>query len=122
MTDLFRGYVPTNNKKCLMKFKNKELLTLDQVKDKDEYAGILAPGIILIDIDDKKQSDLLMDIVEELQLDCRVYQTTRGRHFFFKNNDDLVKSCKTKTKLASGLTADIKLGTHNSYSVLKCTR
>ena len=119
MTDLFRGYVPTNNKKCLMKFKNKELLTLDQVKDKDEYAGILAPGIILIDIDDKKQSDLLMDIVEELQLDCRVYQTTRGRHFFFKNNDDLVKSCKTKTKLACGLTADIKLGTRNSYSVLK---
>ena len=118
--ELFRGYVPTKNKKCTMPFKgvpSSQLMTYDEVKDLDEYAGILADDVILIDIDDKEQSDKLMDIVEELQLNCRVYQTTRGRHFLFKN--DKVDGCSTHSTLAIGLTADIKIGKKNSYSVLK---
>lgn len=115
--DLFRGYVPTKNKKCLIPFKNTILPTFDEVKDLPEYAGILADDVILVDIDDKTQSDMLMDIVEDLQLDCRVYQTTRGRHFLFRN--DKVDKCGTHLKLAIGLEADIKIGSKNSYSVLK---
>lgn len=118
--ELFRGYVPTNKKKCTMPFKgvpSTDLMTYDEVKDLDEYAGILADDVVLIDIDDKEQSEKLMDIVEDLQIDCRVYQTTRGRHFLFKN--DKVDKCGTKVKLAIGLTADIKIGSKNSYEVLK---
>ena len=80
--DLFRAYVPTKKKKCTMQFKgvpSSQLMTYEEVKDLDEYAGILADDVILIDIDDKSQSDKMMDIVEDLQLNCRVYQTTRGR-------------------------------------------
>lgn len=120
MSNLFRGYVPTKNKKCMMPFKgvpSSDLMTYDDVKDLDEYAGILADDVILIDIDDKEQSDIMMDIVEDLQLNCRVYQTTRGRHFLFKN--DKVDACSTHSTLAIGLTADIKIGKKNSYSVLK---
>ena len=94
-----------------------DLKTYDEVKDLDEYAGILAEDVILIDIDDKEQSDKLIDIVEDLQLNCRVYETTRGRHFLFKN--DKVDSCSTHSKLAIGLEADIKVGKKNSYSILK---
>lgn len=118
--DLFRGYVPTKKKKCTMPFKgvpSTQLMTYDEVKDLDEYAGILADDVILIDVDDKEQSEKLMDIVEDLQLNCRVYQTTRGRHFLFKN--DKVDGCSTHSTLAIGLTADIKVGKKNSYSVLK---
>ena len=118
--DLFRGYVPTNKKKCTMPFKgvpSDQLMSYDEVKDLYEYAGILADDVILIDIDDKEQSEKLMDIVEDLQLNCRVYQTTRGRHFLFKN--DKVDGCSTHSTLAIGLTADIKVGKKNSYSVLK---
>lgn len=116
--NLFRGYVKTKNKKCTQKFANGEkLLTLEQAQSLPEYAGIIADGIILIDIDDKKQSEILMDIVEDLQINCRVYQTTRGKHFYFKNTK--VMKCATGTKLACGLTADIKLGTKNSYAILK---
>ena len=118
--ELFRGYVPTKNKKCTMPFKgvpSSQLMTYDDVKDLDEYAGILADDVILIDIDDKAQSDIMMDIVEDLQLNCRVYQTTRGRHFVFKN--DKVDGCSTHSTLAIGLTADIKIGKKNSYSILK---
>lgn len=116
----FKGYVPTKNKQCLMKFKDKDskdLLTLDEAKKLDEYAGILHEDTILIDIDDYDQSEILMDIVEDLQIDCRVYKTTRGKHFFFKNNG--IDKCYTHVKLALGITADIKVGVKNSYSVLK---
>lgn len=94
-----------------------QLKTYDEVKDLDEFAGILADDVILIDVDNKEDSDILMNIVEDLQLDCRVYQTTRGRHFLFKN--DKVDTCSTHSKLAIGIEADIKVGCKNSYSVLK---
>lgn len=116
--DLFKGYVLTKNKKCLEKFKDRnDLKSYDEVKSADEFAGILADDVILIDIDDSAQAEIMMDIVEDKQLDCRVYQTTRGKHFLFKN--DGVKKCGTHVKLACGLEADIKVGAKNSYSILK---
>lgn len=121
MQELFKGYVPTRNKECLMKFKNKtkdELKSLREVKRLSEYAGILADNTILIDIDNYEQSEILMNIVEDLQLRCRVYETTRGKHFLFMN-DDRVETNKTKAKLACGLSSDIKLGSRSSYSILK---
>lgn len=121
MQELFKGYVPTRNKECLMKFKNKsksELKSLREVQKLSEYAGILNDNTILVDVDDYDQSEILMNIVEDLQLRCRVYETTRGKHFLFMN-DDRVETNKTKAKLACGLTADIKLGHRSSYSILK---
>lgn len=124
--ELFKGYVPTQNKKCTMRFKNAspdDLLSFEQVQNRSEYAGILAEDIILIDIDDSEQSEILLSIVDDLGLACRVYETSRGMHFFFRNVSDsgdyYVESCRTGTSLACGLEADIKLGCKNSYSVLK---
>lgn len=126
----FKGYVPTKNKRCLMGFKDKspdELLTLKEAKQYDEYAGILAEDTILIDIDDYDKdgnlkygvelSDILLNIVDDLQLNCRVYKTSRGMHFLFKNKD--VNKCDTGVNLACGIIADIKVGSRNSYSILK---
>lgn len=123
--ELFKGYVPTKDKKCLMPFKNKspsELRTYDQVKNLPEFAGILGENTALIDIDDYEQSEILMNIVDDLQLKCRVYETSRGKHFLFKNINEgqyIQPSCKTKTVLACALNADIKVGCKNSYSILK---
>lgn len=120
MAECFKGYVPTKDKKCLLKFKNKsaaDLQTYEQVKNLPEFAGILAEDVILIDVDDMEQSEILFNIVKDLQLKCRVYATSRGKHFLFKN--DLVETNKIHTKLAVGLEADIKIGTRNSYSILK---
>lgn len=116
--ELFKGYISTNNKQAAEKFKNRnDFKTYTQVKDLDEFAGILNTNTILIDIDDFDQSEKLLDIVDDLGLKCRVYATTRGKHFLFKNN--YVETCKTHTKLGVGLIADIKVGLKNSYSVLK---
>ena len=119
---LYKGYVPTKDKKCLMPFKNAtadELLSFEQVKNLPEYAGILSDETILVDVDDMEQSVILLNIVENLNLKCRVYTTSRGRHFLFKNTPDLVKSNRTKATLAVGLEADLKIGSRNSYEVLK---
>lgn len=121
MTDnFFKGYVPTKDKKCLIKFKNKtsaDLQTYEQVKNLPEFAGILSDETILIDIDDLEQSEILFNIVKDLKLKCRVYATSRGKHFLFRN--ELVETNKIHTKLAVGLESDIKIGTRNSYSILK---
>lgn len=117
---LFKGYVPVKDKKCTMPFRNKtaaELLTLDQVEHMREYAGILDDETILIDVDDKEQSDILFKIVETKNLLCRVYETTRGKHFLFKRGD--VDRCGTHKKTAIGVEVDIKVGCKSSYEVIK---
>lgn len=120
MTEFFRGYVITKNKKCLMPFKNvpsDQLLDYESASKLNEYAGILAEDAILIDVDDREQAEVLMDIVDDQELRCRIYDTDKGRHFLFKN--DVVKNCGNSKKLACGLVADIKAGCRNSYSILK---
>ena len=118
--DLFRGYISTKDKKAIMPFKNvpdDKLLTLEQAETLPEYAGILNTYTILIDIDDFEQSEKLLDIVEQNELLCKVYETTRGKHFLFKVTEPI--RCATHTRLACGIEADIKVGSKASYSVLK---
>lgn len=114
----FKGYVETHNKKCIEKFKGRtNFKTFEQVQLLPEYAGILAADTIMVDIDNFESSEILFKIVQSHKLCCRVYQTKRGKHFLFKNSG--VNTNKTNCKLAIGLSADIKLGTRNSYEVLK---
>lgn len=118
--DLYKGYVLTKGKGAIEEFakeKKPKLKTYDQVKGEQGFGGVLADDTILVDIDTEDQADIMMDIVEDLQLNCRVIQTGRGRHFLFKNNG--VKKCGTGVPLACGLTADIKVGSANTYEVLK---
>lgn len=120
MLSLFKGFIPTRDKVCVMSFKgkkSKQLLSYEEVKDYPEYAGILADDTILIDIDDSEQAEIAMNIIEDLQLNVAVNQTTRGKHIFAKNGG--VSANKTGCNLAIGLVADIKLGGKSSYAVLK---
>ena len=117
---LFRGYVPTKDKQCLEKFKGrKRLNTLENVQDLDEYAAILGEETILIDVDDGETSDLLFKIVQDLALKCRVYATTRGKHFYFKNPEGYVEKSWTKQTLALGIETDAKVGRNNSYAIMR---
>ena len=59
----------------------------------------------------------MLKIVKGEKLKCRVYETTRGKHFLFKN--DLQKTNKTNCIMAIGLNTDIKLGDKCSYEVIK---
>ncbi|MBQ6263065.1 MAG: DNA primase [Clostridia bacterium] len=109
----------TKDKKCIEKFKGRnDFKTIEQVSSLPEYAGILAPDAILIDIDDEMQSELLFKICETENVLCKILKSRSGMHFLFKNSK--VDKCFTKTKLACGLhDIDIKSGFKNSYEVLK---
>ena len=114
----YRGYVRTKDKKCIERFgRNAKLHSLEDVAELDEYAGIIAPDSILIDVDDMEQSEKLMQIIEDNEIRCRVYRSRSGMHFLFKNS--VVDKCYTKVNLACGITADIKSGFKNCYEVLK---
>ena len=98
MYSLFRGFVETINKQSIRKFKNVEKLpSLKDVRHKDSYAGILNYNTVLIDIDDQEESERLFDIVEDLKLNCRVYQTTRGKHFLFLNDENIERNGITRS-------------------------
>lgn len=115
---LYKGYIETKGKQPCEKLKNRtKWKTLEEVKKLNGYAGVLADDTIFIDIDDAEQSEILMNIVEEYQLNCRVYCTSRGKHFVFKNHS--ISRNRTHVQLAVGLTADIKVGSRLSYEVIK---
>ena len=114
----FRGYIRLKGKKPRDPFKNAPLRSFNQVKDEESYAGVLQNDTVLIDIDDGKQAETLLKIVQDKALNCQVRQTTRGMHFYFVN-DGTWEKCATGVTLAIGLTADIKVGVTNCYAVLK---
>ena len=116
----YKGYVRTKDKKCIDKLKGQTTFrTYDEVKDLPEYAGVLAEDVVMIDIDNLEQSEILMNIVEDLQLNCCVRKTNRGRHFLFKNKTKQVQKNPNHENLACGLIADIKAGLKISLEVLK---
>ena len=116
--NIFKGYIKTKGKQAVEKFKNrKDFKTYEEVKRFSEFAGVIADGVILIDVDDKQQSEILYDIVTEKNLNCEIYRTTRGMHFYFKNSG--VEKCGTRLNTAVGLQADMKLGSKNSYAVMR---
>lgn len=115
---LYKGYTKNNGKAPVDKLQGvKQFRTLEEVQKFDSYGGVLADDTILIDIDDREQSEILMKMVEEYQLNCQVIYTSRGRHFAFKNSG--VNVCGTGKKLACGLIGDIKVGTKNAVECLK---
>ena len=114
----YRGYIMTKDKKSIERFKDVTTLkTLKQVQSLPEFAGVMAEDSILVDIDDMEQSNLLLDICDKEGIRCKVLQSRSGMHFLFKNTK--IKNCPNRTKLACGLTADIKAGFKSSYEVLK---
>ena len=116
MYERYDGYLPTNGKEPKRKFRNR--LPLEAVQDLESYAGVLSKETVLIDIDDYEESEKLLRLVDELGVKCDVFETSRGKHFVLRNGD-MLERCSTKSPLAVGLTADIKIGKKNSTQVLK---
>jgi len=118
MINPFRGYVKTNNKQPCQKFGNGEpLLTLDEVSACEEYAGILNGDFTVKDVDDGAEAERVYALVCDLDLNCRIYKTTRGLHFMFKASEWCKKGVVKATD-AFGFSFDVRTG-RNMYVVLK---
>lgn len=109
MSGLYKGFIVTDGKQPMEKYKGLDTFKCyKDVQKLPSFAGVLRDDCIMIDIDDAIQAEIMMDIVEDYQIKCRVTQTKRGKHFTFRNSG--VDKCGTALKLACGLTADIKIG------------
>ena len=65
MINIFRGYVRTKDKKPIQKFKGVETLpTLEEVKNTEEYAGILNDDFVVMDVDDGDEEKLIQILKE----------------------------------------------------------
>lgn len=118
MDKLYKGYVLSRGKVIIEKYKGRnDFKSYEEVKDSDSFAAILEDDVILIDIDDKKQSDILYKIVKDKKIACRIYETSRGKHFLFKNKE--ITSNRTHVRNAIGLEEDIKIGSKNGTECLK---
>ena len=118
MINPFRGYVKTKNKQPCQKFGNGEaLLTLDEVSACEEYAGILNGEFTVKDVDDGAEAERVYALVCDLDLNCRIYKTTRGLHFMFKASEYCTKGVVKATD-ALGFSFDVRTG-RNMYVVLK---
>lgn len=106
---LYKGFIATDGKTPMEKYKGLDKFKCyKDVAKLQSFAGVLRDDCIMIDIDDATQAEKMMQIVEDLQIRCRVTCTKRGKHFTFRNSG--VDKCGTGLKLACGLVADIKTG------------
>lgn len=115
---MFKGYIPTRGKRPTESVKGRsQFYTMDEVKDLAEYGGVLDDNYIMVDVDDRVQSIILKQILDDLEIKYHSLKTTRGMHFYFLNTN--VNSNAIAVTTAVGITVDIKIGTKNAVVPLK---
>ncbi|MBF1337496.1 MAG: hypothetical protein HXM48_08900, partial [Leptotrichia sp.] len=99
----------------------KKLKTFDQVSNipngYNSIVGVLAPDIVLIDVDNAEQGEKLWEILENMEIDCPVIETTKGYHFLFRDIHGYGKS-ENKFYTPIGIEIDIKLGNNGGLEFL----
>ena len=99
----------------------KKLKTFAQAKNipqnYNSIVGVLAPNIILIDVDTKEEGEKLIEILTDLGINCPMIESDKGYHFLFK---DIYGYDKTDTKFYTpiGIEIDIKLGNKGGLEFL----
>ena len=92
--------------------------TYEEVKDFDNVAVIVPNGYVVLDFDTTSDAEIMLNIIEALDLKCRVMKTTRGIHCWFKSPEEAPKNF-IKNRLAVGIYCDRKAGGRNAYVKIK---
>ena len=92
--------------------------TWDEAKDFDNVAVVVPKGYVVLDFDTTSDAEIMLNIVEALDLKCRVMKTTRGIHCWFKSPEESPKNF-IKNRLAVGIYCDRKAGGRNAYVKIK---
>lgn len=131
---IFRAYAPSKNKipqglnadgsSYNLKYANvpnEELPGFGDIEpnEVEEAVGFLRKDIVVVDIDNIEQSEILMDVIEDLQLECLVIETTSGSHFHFKNTNEAVTTSHVDKQTAIGIKVDYRVGSKNGLTKIK---
>lgn len=117
--EVLKGYIKTKGKKPIEPYRNKtSFYNYDYIrKTGGDFAGILANGMVQIDVDDEEEAKLVKQMVEESGLKCPILKTDRGIHFYFRNTE--VKKKQTKLMTPIGVTVDVAVGEQNAPVPIK---
>ena len=70
---LYKGFIATDGKQPIEKYKGiNKFKCYKDVAKLPSFAGVLRDDCIMIDVDDAEQAEKMMQIVEDLQIRCRV--------------------------------------------------
>lgn len=115
---MFKGFIPTNGKRPTEEYKNRtEFYNLSDVEKLNSYGAVLDDDIIQIDIDDEEQSNTVLEIIENQNIQCNILQTSRGKHFYFLNTN--IDRRKQGFVTAIGVKVDTGLGSQNAVIPIK---
>ena len=88
-----------------------------EVEQFDNVALIVPTPFIILDFDTEEDAKIMLDIIEQYDLQCRVMKTNRGIHVWFRSSEPW--KCFVKTRLACGIYADCKSHSKNAYVKIK---
>lgn len=118
---MFKGFIPTggpDGKRPTEEYKNRtEFYNLSDVEKLNSYGAVLDDDIIQIDIDDEEQSNTVLEIIENQNIQCNILQTSRGKHFYFLNTN--LNRRKQGFVTAIGVKVDTGLGSQNAVIPIK---
>lgn len=129
-TKVFKGFYESNGKKPKLKLNeiDTKVVTYGQARNFDSFVGYLAPGYVLVDIDNKlpggeydtnrTESKTLIQILEKLGIKTPILETNHGHHFFFHTTDKTILA-NTGVSTPIGITVDYKTGEKNGASCFK---
>ena len=121
---IFRTYSESDGKSPINKYGHGEIISsFEECLQFKSFSGILKSEYVLVDIDEdpdnKPMGERLFQIVKDKGLHCRVHETDKGYHFFFRNANRRVNKNDQRIYLACGIQADIKAGCVNGVACLK---
>lgn len=100
--------------------KEENYINLQTARGHNSFSGILGNGSVLMECDDRKNSELLLKIIEGEQLKFLVTDREGGQgiHSLFFDNGDFTQNY-TGVTTAVGIVVDIKVGKRNGLECLK---
>ena len=86
--------------------------------ENDDAVAILVPeGYVVLDLDNGDHFDCLCNIIESMNVRCRIMKSSRGGHFWFKTADTIPNYINVNTPIT--LKTDIKCGGKKSLVTIK---
>lgn len=117
---IFNKYYPliAGTKKPNVKEVNEESAqSYSDISKLDDYGATLNPQTIMVDIDDMVQAKRVQKILEKLNVNCIIIQTSNGMHFHFLNTN--IKSNKQHYYTALGVKTETKYPHQNVVTPIK---
>lgn len=107
--------IPGTKKPKVSKVNENNSIEYEVAEELQDFGATLKPGTTMIDIDEYEVAQLVKNIIEDLNLNCIIIQTSRGLHFHFKENRTITSN-KNNYYTPIGIQTETKIA-HNNVIV-----